>query len=147
MPIIPPEIADIDRQIAIARQNLGDFIEQAATYAGAADDDLIAQRIADQEARLERLTKRRDEPQEANPCCETKRKRTAADGVHVGTVDRVSGNRIRLVTADSGLRRHKSHHHFIALGLVADIEGHALRLSANAATAVIFEEEASGGPT
>jgi hypothetical protein len=70
-----------------------------------------------------------------------------ADGVPVGTVDRVTGDRIRLTTQDSGEGHHKGHHHYIDLGLVAEIEGDTVRLSANAATAVTFEEEASGGPT
>jgi hypothetical protein len=64
-----------------------------------------------------------------------------ADGVHVGTIDRVEGGRIKLVRADSGMGRHKGHHHFIDLGLVADVEGNKVRLSANAAVAVSFEEE------
>jgi hypothetical protein len=70
-----------------------------------------------------------------------------ADGVHVGTVDRVENGRIKLTTDDSGMGRHKGHHHFIDLGLVADVEGHTMRLSANAAVAVSFEEEPSGSPT
>jgi hypothetical protein len=70
-----------------------------------------------------------------------------ADGVHIGTVDRVSGGRIRLTKEDSGDGRHKGHHHFIDLGLVADVEGQTVRLSAAAATAITFEEEGSGEPT
>jgi hypothetical protein len=70
-----------------------------------------------------------------------------ADGVPVGTVDRVTGDRIRLTTQDSGEGHRKGHHHYIDLGLVAEIEGETVRLSASAATAVTFEEEASGGPT
>jgi hypothetical protein len=70
-----------------------------------------------------------------------------ADGVHVGTVDRVERGRIKLARADSGEGRHKGHHHFIELGLVADIEGQKVRLSANAAVAVTLEEERSGKPT
>jgi hypothetical protein len=64
-----------------------------------------------------------------------------ADGVHVGTVDRVEGNRIKLTKKDSGEGIHKGHHHFIARGLVADVEGNKVRLSANADVAVTFEEE------
>lgn len=64
-----------------------------------------------------------------------------ADGVHVGTVDRVEGSRIKLTKADSGMGSHKGHHHFIDLGLVADVEGNKVRLSANAAVAVTLEEE------
>lgn len=64
-----------------------------------------------------------------------------ADGVHVGTVDGVAGGRIKLTKADSGEGSHKGHHHFIDEGLVADVEGNSVRLSANAAVAVSFEEE------
>lgn len=65
-----------------------------------------------------------------------------ADGVHVGTVDRVEGDRIKLTKRDSGEGRHAGHHHFIALGLVADVENGVVRLSANGDVAVTFEEEA-----
>ena len=67
-----------------------------------------------------------------------------ADGVHVGTVDRVQDGKIKLIKADSGDGSHKGHHHFIDLSLVADVEGENVRLSANAATAVTMEQEASG---
>jgi hypothetical protein len=70
-----------------------------------------------------------------------------ADGIHIGTVDRVENGKIRLTKADSGEGRHKGHHHFIDLGLVADVEGQTVRLSANAAVAVTLEEEQSGRPT
>ena len=64
-----------------------------------------------------------------------------ADGVHVGTVDHTEGGRIKLIAADSGEGRHKGHHHFIARGLVAEVEGDKVRLSANADVAVTFEQE------
>ena len=64
-----------------------------------------------------------------------------ADGVHVGTVDKVDGDRIKLTKADSGEGTHEGHHHFISQGLVATIEGDQVRLSANADVAVTFEEE------
>ena len=64
-----------------------------------------------------------------------------ADGVHVGTVDHVEGNRIKLTKKDSGEGHHRGHHHYISLGLVADVEGDKVRLSANADVAVTFEEE------
>ena len=70
-----------------------------------------------------------------------------ADGVHVGTVDRVENNRIKLTKADSGEGSHKGHHHYIDLGLVADVENEKVRLSANADVAVTMEEEASSIPT
>jgi len=69
-----------------------------------------------------------------------------ADGVHVGTVYRVENGRIRLAKEDSGEGRHRGHHHYIDLGLVADVEGEKVRLSAIGAVAVTFEEEKSGKP-
>ena len=66
-----------------------------------------------------------------------------ADGVHLGTVDRVEGDRIKLTKADSGQGSHEGHHHFISRGLVAEVEGDKVRLSANADVAVTFEEEDS----
>ncbi len=69
-----------------------------------------------------------------------------ADGVHVGTVDKVENGKIKLTKKDSGEGKHEGHHHFIDLGLVADVEGDKVRLSAKAAVAVTFEEEASGKP-
>jgi hypothetical protein len=64
-----------------------------------------------------------------------------ADGVHVGTVDRVDGNRIKLTKKDSGEGSHRGHHHFIDKSLVAEVEGNTVRLSANAAVAVTMEQE------
>ena len=74
-----------------------------------------------------------------------------ADGVHIGTVDHVEGDRIKLTKKDSGAQvegaeGHSGHHHFIPGGLVADVEGDTVRLSANADVAVTFEEEAGGEP-
>ena len=67
-----------------------------------------------------------------------------ADGAHVGTVDHLEGNRIKLTKKDSGEGSHEGHHHYIATALVADIEGNQVRLSANADVAVTFEEESDG---
>ena len=64
-----------------------------------------------------------------------------ADGVHLGTVDRVDGDRIKLTRPDSGQGSHEGHHHFIPLGLVAEVEDDQVRLTANADTALLFEEE------
>jgi hypothetical protein len=69
-----------------------------------------------------------------------------ADGVHVGTVDRVESGKIRLTRSDSGEGSHKGHHHFIDLSLVADVEGQKVRLSANGAVAVTMEEEQTQKP-
>lgn len=69
-----------------------------------------------------------------------------ADGVHVGVVDQLEGDRIKLTRHDSGVA-HEDHHHYIPTGLVADIEGDRVRLSATGAVvAALFEEEESGEP-
>ena len=69
-----------------------------------------------------------------------------ADGVHLGTVDRIEDNRIKLIRADSGIG-HEEHHHFIPRGLVADVEGDKVRLSARGdVVADLFEQEKSGQP-
>ena len=70
-----------------------------------------------------------------------------ADGVHVGTVDKVEGGRIKLTKKDSGAEvsegtgAHEGHHHFIAGGLVASVADGVVRLSANADVAIGMEEE------
>jgi hypothetical protein len=53
-------LGDLDRHIAAIRENLRELIEQAAAYSGAADEERNADRIADQEAKLETLIKKRD---------------------------------------------------------------------------------------
>ena len=69
-----------------------------------------------------------------------------ADGVHIGTVDKVEGERIKLTKKDSGMA-HTDHHHFLPGGLVAAVEGDQVRLSANADVAAgLFEDEESGQP-
>src|SRR3954453_21053733 len=69
-----------------------------------------------------------------------------ADGVHIGTVDRVEDNRIKLIRADSGVA-HEEHHHFIPRGLVAEVEGDKVRLTARGdVVADLFEQEESGQP-
>ena len=50
---------EIDARIAIARSNLRDLVAQAASYSGAADEERMSQRIADQEAKIEALKKQR----------------------------------------------------------------------------------------
>jgi len=68
-----------------------------------------------------------------------------ADGVHIGTIDAIEGDRIKLVRRDSsaGIEggRHEGHHHYLPLGLVAEVEGDRVRLSANAAVAYQMEQE------
>jgi len=64
-----------------------------------------------------------------------------ADGVHIGTVDRMEGGRIKLTKKDSGEGSHKGHHHYVDKSLVADVEVNKVRLSANADVAVTMEQE------
>ncbi|HEX8840390.1 MAG TPA: DUF2171 domain-containing protein [Sphingomicrobium sp.] len=67
-----------------------------------------------------------------------------ADGVHLGTVDRVEGNRIKMIRADSGVG-HEQHHHYIPSGLIAEVEGDRVRLTARGdVVADLFEQEESG---
>jgi hypothetical protein len=69
-----------------------------------------------------------------------------ADGVHIGTVDRVEDNRIKLIRADSGIG-HEEHHHFIPKGLIAEVEGDKVRLTARGdVVADLFEQEEGGQP-
>jgi len=69
-----------------------------------------------------------------------------ADGVHIGTVDKVEDNRIKLTRPDSGVG-HEEHHHFIPRGLVAEVEGDKVRLTARGdVVADLFEQEQSGDP-
>jgi hypothetical protein len=69
-----------------------------------------------------------------------------ADGVHIGTVDRVEENRIKLIRADSGIG-HSDHHHYIPRGLVAEVEGEQVRLTARGdVVAELFEQEQTGEP-
>jgi hypothetical protein len=69
-----------------------------------------------------------------------------ADGVHLGTVDRVEENRIKLIRADSGIG-HEQHHHYVPKGLVAEVEGNRVRLTARGdVVADLFEQEESGQP-
>lgn len=61
MPDVPTNIAELDERLAVVRENLRQLVEQAAAYSGAADEELMSQRIAEQQAELDLLTKQRDE--------------------------------------------------------------------------------------
>src|SRR5688500_17673732 len=65
-----------------------------------------------------------------------------ADGVHVGTVDSIEGDRIKMIRADSG--SHADHHHYLSGVLVAGVDDGKVRLSANGANAAWLEEEEGG---
>ena len=65
-----------------------------------------------------------------------------ADGVHIGTVDHMDGDRIKMTKADSPQTREGkgAKHHYISAGLVAEVEGDKVRLSTTGANAEMFEE-------
>jgi len=56
-----PSLEEIERRIQIVEDNLRELVEQAAAYSGAADEERNAQRIADQQAKLDALLKQREE--------------------------------------------------------------------------------------
>jgi len=53
-------IDEIDRRIAILRDNLRQLVEQASGSSGAADEERTAERIAEQQADLDELIKHRE---------------------------------------------------------------------------------------
>ena len=53
-------LTELDAEIAEVRDNLRQLTEQAAAQSGAADDELAAERIGQQEALLDRLVKQRE---------------------------------------------------------------------------------------
>jgi hypothetical protein len=64
-----------------------------------------------------------------------------ADGVHVGTVDRVMDDRIKLTKADSVQGPEGGHHRYLSIGLVAAVEDNRVRLAANADAALLLQED------
>jgi predicted RNA-binding protein len=54
-------LADLDNRIAILRDNLRELVEQAAAYSGAADESRTADRIADQQAKLDAAIAEREQ--------------------------------------------------------------------------------------
>jgi hypothetical protein len=53
-------LAEIEQRIAVLRDNLRQLVEQAAAFSGAEDEARNADRIADQQARLDALLKERE---------------------------------------------------------------------------------------
>ena len=56
----PVRLKELNDRIAIIRDNIAELTEQAAAFSGAADEERIADRIADQQALLDRLIAERD---------------------------------------------------------------------------------------
>ncbi len=53
-------LPEVERRIQIVEDNLRELIEQAAAYSGAADEERNADRIAEQQAKLDTLLKERE---------------------------------------------------------------------------------------
>ena len=53
-------LAEIEKRIQVVEDNLRQLVEQAAAYSGAADEERNADRIADQQAKLDELLKQRE---------------------------------------------------------------------------------------
>ena len=67
-----------------------------------------------------------------------------ADGVHVGKVDHVQGDRIKLVRKDEAHGQNDEHHHYVQLSAVASCDGGKVWRSADAANAQQLLEEEDG---
>ena len=52
------------------------------------------------------------------------------DGIYVGTVDQVEGDRIKLTKKDSP-PGHEGHHHYIDKKLIGSVEGDVVKLTVN----------------
>lgn len=65
------------------------------------------------------------------------------DGIHVGTVDRLEGNRIKLTKEDNP-PGHEGHHHYVDMKFVGAIEGDTVKLLVNADAAPRTEESGKG---
>lgn len=53
-------LAELERRIAIVRENIRELVEQAAAFSGAGDEERNADRLAQQNDELDRLIKQRD---------------------------------------------------------------------------------------
>ena len=66
-----------------------------------------------------------------------------ADGVHIGTVDKIEGDRIKLTKKDNP-PGHEGHHHYVDKDLVGSIEGDVIKLSVNGDAAPRTEKSGEG---
>ena len=53
-------LPELEARIAAVRQNIRELVEQAAAFSGAEDEERNADRIAQQNEELDRLTQQRD---------------------------------------------------------------------------------------
>ena len=64
-----------------------------------------------------------------------------SDGVHIGMVDKVEQDRIKLTRKDSPSGQHR----YLPVGLVATVEGDRVRLSTSSANSFMFQDEDDQG--
>jgi len=67
-----------------------------------------------------------------------------ADGVHVGTIDKVEADQLKLTKSDPSAGGHKGHR-FVPTGLIAGVEGNKVRLSATGANAFLLQSDHDAG--
>jgi len=53
-------LQELDKRIAVVRDNIRQLIEQAAAFSGAEDEERAANRLAQQNEELDRLLKQRE---------------------------------------------------------------------------------------
>jgi hypothetical protein len=53
-------LPELEERIAVARDNIRQLVEQAAAFSGAEDEERNAERIAQQNAELDKLVQERD---------------------------------------------------------------------------------------
>ncbi|MVT64907.1 DUF2171 domain-containing protein [Bradyrhizobium pachyrhizi] len=68
------------------------------------------------------------------------------DGVQIGVVDGIDGDRIKLKKSEDGHHRHKGHHRYISMNFVDSVDECEVRLCSDADIVQLFEEEKSGRP-
>ena len=69
-----------------------------------------------------------------------------ADGVHLGKVDHIDGERIKMTRKDHEHGQDSSHHHYVRLAAIASLDGGKVWLSADAVNARQLFEEENGSP-
>ena len=67
-----------------------------------------------------------------------------ADGVHVGTVDKIEADQLKLTRSDRGAGGHEGHR-YVPTGLIAGVEGNQVRLSATGANAFLLQSDHDSG--
>lgn len=67
-----------------------------------------------------------------------------ADGVHIGKVDHMDGDRLKLTRKDTEHGKDSDHHHYVPLANIASVDEGKVWLSADAANARQLMQEKDG---